>query len=126
MPKDLERKTPPQSIDAEMALLGAMLIEKDAIIKAMELIREDDFYKEVHKLIFGARKELSDREVAEPVTVSNRLKTNKLFNDAGGIKYLFSLIGHKEKLVFEKELIENYNKKLEVYENIDNKYIGFE
>ena len=41
-------------------------------------------------------------------------------------KYLFSLICHKEKLVFEKELIENYNKKLEVYENIDNKYIGFE
>ncbi|MBQ3942791.1 MAG: replicative DNA helicase [Elusimicrobia bacterium] len=92
MPKDLERKTPPQSIDAEMALLGAMLIEKDAIIKAMELVKEEDFYKEVHKLIFGAIKELSDREVAEPVTVSNRLKTNKLFNDAGGIKYLFSLI----------------------------------
>ena len=92
MAKDLERKTPPQSIDAEMALLGAMLIEKDAILKAMELVKEDDFYKEVHKLIFGAIRELSDKEVAEPVTVSNRLKTNKLFNDAGGIKYLFGLI----------------------------------
>ena len=45
MAKDLDRKTPPQSIDAEMALLGAMLIEKDAILKAMELVKEEDFYK---------------------------------------------------------------------------------
>ncbi len=41
-------------------------------------------------------------------------------------KYLFELIGHKEKLVFEKELIENYNKKLGILEKIENKYIGFE
>ncbi len=92
MPKDLDRKTPPQSIDAEMALLGAMLIEKDAIIKAIELVKEDDFYKEVHKLIFGAIRELNDTEVAEPITINNRLKTNKLFTDAGGIKYLFGLM----------------------------------
>ncbi len=92
MPKELERKAPPQSIDAEMALLGAMMIEKDAIIKAVELVREEDFYKEVHKLIFGAIRELNDTEVAEPVTISNRLKTNKMFTDAGGIKYLFQLM----------------------------------
>ena len=92
MAKDLDRKSPPQSIDAEMALLGAMLIEKDAIIKALELVKEDDFYKEVHKLIFGAIRELNDTEVAEPVTINNRLKTNKMFVDAGGIKYLFGLM----------------------------------
>ena len=92
MAKDLDRRTPPQSIDAEKALLGAMLIEKDAVLKTMELVKEEDFYKEVHKLIFGAIIELSDKEVAEPVTVSNRLKTNKLFTDVGGIKYLFDLI----------------------------------
>jgi replicative DNA helicase len=92
MAKDLDRKSPPQSIDAEMALLGAMLIEKDAIIKALELVKEDDFYKELHKLIFGAIRELNDTEVAEPVTINNRLKTNKLFVDAGGIKYLFGLM----------------------------------
>lgn len=92
MPKDLERKAPPQALDAEMALLGAMLIEKDAIIKAQELVKEEDFYKEVHKLIFATIIELSEKEVAEPVTVTNRLKNNKLFNDAGGMKYLFSLM----------------------------------
>ena len=92
MAKDLDRKSPPQSIDAEMALLGAMLIEKDAIIKALELVKEDDFYKDLHKLIFGAIRELNDTEVAEPVTINNRLKTNKLFVDAGGIKYLFGLM----------------------------------
>ncbi len=91
MPKDLERKAPPQSLDAEMALLGAMLIEKDAILKAQELVKEEDFYKEVHKLIFATIIELSEKEVAEPVTITNRLKNNKLFNDAGGMKYLFGL-----------------------------------
>ena len=92
MPKDLERKAPPQALDAEMALLGAMLIEKEAIIKAQELVKEEDFYKEVHKLIFAAIIELSEKEVAEPITLTNRLKNNKLFNDAGGTKYLFSLM----------------------------------
>ena len=92
MPKVLERKAPPQALDAEMALLGAMLIEKEAIIKAQELVKEEDFYKEVHKLIFAAIIELSEKEVAEPITLTNRLKNNKLFNDAGGTKYLFSLM----------------------------------
>ena len=41
-------------------------------------------------------------------------------------KYLFSLMGYKGKLIFEEDLIENYKKKLEVYEDIDDKYIGFE
>ena len=54
MANELEKKVPPQSIEAEMALIGAMLIEKDAIIKALEIVREEDFYKEVHKHIFGA------------------------------------------------------------------------
>ena len=78
MPKDLERKAPPQALDAEMALLGAMLIEKEAIIKAQELVKEEDFYKEVHKLIFAAIIELSEKEVAEPITLTNRLKNNKM------------------------------------------------
>ncbi|MFA7074209.1 MAG: replicative DNA helicase [Endomicrobiaceae bacterium] len=96
MSKDLEKKIPPQSIDAEMALIGAMLIEKDAIIKALELIKEEDFYKEVHKQIFGAIIELNDTQSVDIVTVNNRLKNNPMYMESGGSKYLVSLIDNAQ------------------------------
>ena len=86
MSKDLEKKTHPQAIDAEMALIGAMLIEKDAIIKALELVKVEDFYKEVHKQIFGAIVELNDTQSVDVVTVNNRLKNNPMYTEAGGSK----------------------------------------
>ena len=85
-------KVPPQSIDAEMALIGAMLIERDAVIKALDLVKEEDFYREVHKLIFGAIREISDNQSVESVTVNERLKNNKMYIEAGGSKYLAGLI----------------------------------
>lgn len=96
MLKDLEKKAPPQSIDAEMALIGAMLIEKDAIIKALELVKEEDFYKEVHKQIFGAIRELNDTQSVDVVTVNNRLKNNPMYNEAGASKYLISLMDNAQ------------------------------
>ena len=85
-------KVPPQSIDAEMALIGAMLIERDAVIKALDLVKEEDFYREVHKLIFGAIREISDTQSVEIVTVNERLKNNKMYIEAGGSRYLAGLI----------------------------------
>jgi len=85
-------KVPPQSIDAEMALIGAMLIERDAVIKALDLVKEEDFYSEVHKLIFGAIREISDMQSVEIVTVNERLKNNKMYIEAGGSRYLAGLI----------------------------------
>jgi len=85
-------KVPPQSIDAEMALIGAMLIERDAVIKALDLVKEEDFYREVHKLIFGAIREISDTQSVEIVTVNERLKNNKMYIEVGGSRYLAGLI----------------------------------
>ena len=96
MTKELDTKVPPQSIDAEMALIGAMLIEKDAIIKALEIVKEDDFYKEVHKHIFEAIRDLNDSQAVDIVTVNNRLKNNDLYKEVGGSKYLVSLIDNAQ------------------------------
>ena len=96
MPKELDTKVPPQSIDAEMALIGAMLIEKDAVIKALEIVKEDDFYKEVHKHIFEAIRELNDTQVVDIVTVNNRLKNDAMYKEAGGSKYLVSLMDNAQ------------------------------
>ncbi len=96
MPKELDTKVPPQSIDAEMALIGAMLIEKDAVIKALEIVNENDFYKEVHKHIFEAIRELNDTQVVDIVTVNNRLKNDAMYKEAGGSKYLVSLMDNAQ------------------------------
>ena len=47
-------KLPPQNIDAEISVLGAMLIEKEAIGKVLEILNSKDFYKDAHKKIFSA------------------------------------------------------------------------
>ena len=96
MPKELDTKVPPQSIDAEMALIGAMLIEKDAVIKALEIVKEDDFYKEVHKHIFEAIRDLNDTQAVDIVTVNNRLKNDTMYKEAGGSKYLVSLMDNAQ------------------------------
>ena len=86
-------KIPPQSIDAEMAVLGAMLIEKEAVSKAFDIINETDFYSEFHKQIFETIKELElDSNPIDVITVSEKLKKNKLFVDNGGVSYLTSMI----------------------------------
>ena len=91
-PKIIE-KAPPQSIDAEMAVIGAMLIEKEAVIKAVDIITEKDFYKEVHGQIFIAAKELFlENQPVDIITVSERLKKISMFAEIGGVSYLTNLI----------------------------------
>ncbi len=94
MSTNVLEKLPPQSLDAEMALIGAMLIEEDAAIKAIELVKEEDFYSKVHQIIFDAVRKLVDlqNQNVDIVTVNDKLKTNPMYADAGGIRYLTSLI----------------------------------
>lgn len=47
----IEERVPPQNIEAEQAVLGAMLIDKEAIAKATEVLSADDFYREAHRVI---------------------------------------------------------------------------
>ena len=85
-------RVPPQNIEAEQAVLGAMLLEREAIAKVMEKLRSEDFYREAHKVIFNAMLELYNRnEAVDLVTVTEVLKKNGKLEDVGGIAYVTSL-----------------------------------
>ncbi|MBO5515210.1 MAG: replicative DNA helicase [Schwartzia sp.] len=110
-------RIPPQNIEAEQAVLGAMLLEKKAIVAATELLKPDDFYREAHKLVFEAIVELSQRdEAADLVTVVEQLKKNEKLDKAGGIAFVTSLanavptaanVKYHAKIVLEKAQLRN-------------------
>lgn len=88
----IEERVPPQNIEAEQAVLGAMLIDKEAIAKATELLSADDFYREAHRVIFSAMLELYNKnEAVDMVTVTEILKRDNKLEDIGGIAYITSL-----------------------------------
>lgn len=90
-PEKLE-KIPPQSLEAEMSLLGAILIDKEAMIKIADIVAPDDFYKTAHSKIFEAVIELySSNEPIDLLTLSNRLEEKKLLDGVGGKSYLVNL-----------------------------------
>ncbi|HSW89545.1 MAG TPA: replicative DNA helicase [Patescibacteria group bacterium] len=85
-------RLPPQNLEVEESLLGALLIDKDAIISVAEILGPDSFYKDLHREIYEAIQDLyTKREPIDIVTVSESLKKSKLFKDAGGKTYLATL-----------------------------------
>lgn len=85
-------KIPPHSLEGEQSVLGAMLLDKDAIVVASEVLREDDFYKEAHTEIFEAVIELYNRnEPVDLVTLSEELKKRGTLEAVGGSIYLADL-----------------------------------
>src|SRR5215470_11192887 len=86
------RKVPPQNLEAESSVLGAILLENDAINMVLELLRAEDFYRESHRKIFRAMKELADRsEPVDIITLSEVLKNRGKLEAVGGSAYLASL-----------------------------------
>lgn len=86
-------RLPPQSIEAEQSVLGALLIDRDAVIEVAELLRPEDFYRSHHGTVFGAILELSEkREPVDLVTVSEVLERQGQLDAIGGSAYLTSLI----------------------------------
>lgn len=78
-------KIPPQSIDLEEAILGAIMIEKDAINSVVGILIPESFYKESHRVIYKAILDLfHDNEPIDLLTVTNRLKKNGKLEIAGG------------------------------------------
>jgi len=85
-------KLPPQNLEAEIALLGALMIDKDAIIKIADIVNEEDFYKESHGKIYAAMRELFSRsEPIDILSLSNRLDEKKQLEATGGRSYLAKL-----------------------------------
>lgn len=88
----MSEKTQPQNIDAEQSVLGAMLLDKDAITKVADILSSDDFYRESHKVIFSAMLEIySKNESVDMITVTDVLRRDGKLSDVGGIAYITSL-----------------------------------
>lgn len=90
---DAMQKIPPQNVEAEASLLGALLLDKDAIVKVADLVSADDFYKPAHSLIFGAMCELYEtRSPIDLVTLTNKLESKGKLAEVGGVSYLTELV----------------------------------
>lgn len=86
-------RIPPHSLEAEESVLGAVLIDKDAVVEVAELLRPDFFYETKHALIFECVKELyEEREPVDIVTVAEKLKNRKVLKKIGGASYLTELV----------------------------------
>ncbi|OGR23840.1 MAG: replicative DNA helicase [Desulfuromonadales bacterium GWD2_54_10] len=89
------RKLPPQSLDAEMSILGGILIDNDAINRVLEVLTAEDFYRESHRKIFQAMMRLSDlREPCDLITMSEMLRKQGELEEVGGASYLATLVDY--------------------------------
>lgn len=87
-----EERLPPQNNEAELAVLGSMLISKEALIYALEIMRGEDFYREANRLIFVAMQELQAKnEPVDVVTLVEHLKKNDNLEKTGGIAFVTML-----------------------------------
>lgn len=85
-------KLPPQAVDLEEAVLGALMLEKDALTTVIDIIKPDSFYKESHQLIYEAILQLFDNsEPIDLLTVTNRLRKNANLEKVGGAFYISGL-----------------------------------
>lgn len=108
-------KIPPQNLEAEQFVLGALMIDKNAIINIADILSPNDFYKPVNEKIYDAILSLyTKREPIDMFTVTNKLKESGLLKDVGGSAYLTKIIesvpsaahvGHYAQIVKEKKIL---------------------
>ena len=85
-------RIPPQNLEAEQSLLGALLIDKEAMVKVADQIRPDDFYREAHTRIYDAMLELYERhEPLDILSLGNKLEESGMLTMVGGRAYLVEL-----------------------------------
>ena len=85
-------RIPPNSIEAEQSVLGAMIIDKEAINSALEIIKPEDFYKEANREIFETMIVLFNKnEPVDLITLSEELKRRGTLDNIGGVTYLANL-----------------------------------
>ncbi|MBZ4646737.1 MAG: replicative helicase [Petroclostridium sp.] len=108
-------RIPPYSLEAEQSVLGAMLIDREAIATVIEIIKSDDFYREDHKEIFDAMMDLFDRnDPVDLITLTEQLKLRGTLESVGGIEYLTAIataipttanVKYYAKIVEEKSIL---------------------
>jgi replicative DNA helicase len=108
-------KVRPQNLDAERAVLGAILVDNDAIYSVMEAIDAESFYQPGHRVIYGNMLDLNERgEPIDILTLTNRLRTAGILEQAGGAEYIATLsnevptsagVAHYARIVKEKSVL---------------------
>jgi len=85
-------RLPPQNLEAEQSVLGAVLLDNQALLRCLEVIGEDDFYRDAHRRIFRSMLDLFDKgEAIDIVTVSEQLAKRDELDTIGGSSYLAEL-----------------------------------
>ena len=112
---EILRRVPPQNLEAEQSVLGAILLENEAINQALEVLSSEDFYRESHREIFRAMAELSDRsQPVDAITLTDLLKGRGRLEAVGGPAYIAELaagvptaanIAHYARIVREKAVL---------------------
>ena len=110
-------KIPPNDIEAEQAVIGSMLTDKEAVISSIEILKEQDFYREDNKIIYRAILNLYDRgEPIDIITLKSELSSMGKLESVGGLEYLVELpdkvpttsnIDKYIKIVEEKSTLRN-------------------
>ena len=86
-------RIPPQNIDAERSVLGSILLDKDAIIKVVDIVKPEDFYEFRHEMIYSAMLELFEgRKPIDIITLSEALETIEKLKEVGGSGYLAEIV----------------------------------
>lgn len=108
-------RTPPQNIEAEQAVIGAIFLEPSALMLASEILIPEDFYRSAHQKIFDCMLNLSETgKAVDLITVTEELAAAKQLEDVGGISYLSEIsvsvptaanIGYYAHIVEEKSLL---------------------
>lgn len=108
-------KLPPQNIEAEQSVLGAILLDNNALYSAFELITQDDFYKDSNRKIFLSMTELIEKnEPIDIITLTDQLRKKNHLDAVGGTQYLTSLasmiptsanVRYHAKIVREKSMV---------------------
>lgn len=110
-------RLPPQSIEAEQAVLGSIFLDPETVVGALEFIESKDFYRRGHQLIFQSMLELNNHnEAIDIVTVTNALESKNQLEDIGGMTYLAELavavptaanMEYYAKIVEQKAILRN-------------------
>lgn len=111
----INEKLPPQALDAEMAVLGSMMIEAEALERAFDILKPEHFYKNAHQKIFNAMASLmAKNQAVDLITITEELKRQGFLAEIGGERYLSELMGkvstaahveHYAKMVYEAALV---------------------
>jgi replicative DNA helicase len=112
---DILKRVPPQNVEAEQSVLGAILLDNEAINQAIEILTTEDFYRESHREIFRAMVALSERnQPVDAITLTDALRTGGVLEAVGGVGYIAELAacvptaanaGHYARIVREKALL---------------------